>query len=98
MSEKDVSASDIESLDERLALIEDNAWSANSCSTALEFIVGNLLIELDKRGLINGSSFIDQLSSAVDKLEAPGQISAKAMLQQLRLHVGEKGPGGFVPH
>lgn len=88
----------LEELDKRMNFIEDSAWVAGSRSAALEFIVTNLLIELDKRKVIDGLSFIGRLESAVPLLEAPAQLSATHIFERLRDLVGGKAPDGYVLH
>lgn len=96
--EKEMPPLSLEEMNERLNLIEDNAWVAGSRSAALEFIVANLLIELDKRSVIDGPAFIALLETAVPELETPAQMSVTAIFEQLRKCVGGKAPYGYVLH
>lgn len=96
--EKEMPPLSLEEMDERLNLIEDNAWVAGSRSAALELILGNLLIELDKKKVIDGMEFTQRLESLVPLLEASPQISANLILGQLREAFSGKAPGGYVLH
>jgi hypothetical protein len=88
----------LEEMDERLSQIEDSAWVAGSHSAALEFILGNLLIALDKAKVIDGMVFTQRLESIVPLLEASPQISATQILVQLREAFLGKAPDGYVLH
>lgn len=88
----------LEEMDERLNLIEDSAWVAGSRSAALELILGNLLIALDKEKVIDGMAFTQRLEALVPLLEVSPQISANLILEQLRDAFSGKGPGGYVLH
>lgn len=88
----------LEEMNERMGEIEDKAWLAESRSAALKFIVANLLIELDKRSVIDGPAFIALLETAVPQLETPAQMSVTEIFEQLRKYVGEGVPDGHVLH
>lgn len=88
----------LEEMDERLNLIEDNAWTAGSRSAALEMILGNLLIALDKEKVIDGMAFTQRLESLVPLLEASPQISANLIIQQLLDVFSGRAQGGYVLH
>lgn len=88
----------LEEMDERLNLIEDNAWTAGSRSAALEMILGNLLIALDKEKVIDGMAFTQRLESLVPLLEASPQISANLIIQQLLDVFSGRAQGAYVLH
>lgn len=88
----------LEEAKEWLHQVEDTAWVAASTSGALEFILCNLLLELDKAKLIDGMAFIGRLEMGLPKLENTPQIAAKLILEQLRKNLSGKAPGGYVLH
>lgn len=88
----------LEEAKEWLLKVEDTAWCASSTSGALEFILGNLLLELDKAKMIDGMTFIQRLETLVPLLENTPQISANLILEQLRKNLSGKVRSGYVLH
>ena len=91
----------LEEAKEWLHKLEDDAWIAKSQAAALDFILGNLLVELDRSGVMDAKQFVGRLQKLVPLLESSPQISAKVMLDQLQATLadgGSDGSGGYLLH
>lgn len=98
MDEKD-EAGGQSALDERLALIEDNAWVGMSTAKAMEFVLGNLLLELHRSKVLDGPAFISNLRQVLEQpglMPAPQRLGVESILQSLQacLPTDQNSPGG----
>lgn len=98
MDEEDEAGSQ-SALDERLALIEDNAWVGMSTAKAMEFVLGNLLLELHRSKALDGTAFISNLRQVLAQpglMTAPQRLGVESILQSLQacLSTDQSGTGG----
>ena len=79
-------ASELETLEERLELIENLAWEGRATAVACRFLLGNLLLELHKTGVIDVPPFIGRLQQALTSngMDASLCIAAGSMLGTLQ--------------
>ena len=78
--------------------LEEEKWDAFSRSGALEFMLGNLLIELNKKKVIDGRPFIQKLQALLPLQPETVQISAALILERLRLSFSQEDQGGYALH
>lgn len=88
----------LEEAERELSKVADFAWDASARAGAQEFIVGNLLIALDRSGTIDGKEFIRKLQATSPQLGAPPRIAADLMLKNLYASLSSASPGGYVLH
>lgn len=88
----------LEIAEEEIKAISDSAWVAGARAAAVEFVMGNLLIELNKSGVIDVLGVIRRLQDETPRLEAPARIAAEGMLQGFYEAVSDEDQGGYVLH
>ena len=82
-----------------LGYLEDKAWAASVNGVASRFLLGNLVLELGRTGLIDARAFIERLLAAAPQSpDHPEEV--RQFLEELLLHLpapGEGGEGGGHP-
>jgi len=78
--------------------LEDEKWDAFSRAGALEFMLGNLLIELNRKKAIDGMLFIQKLQALLPLQPETVQTSAALILERLHLSFSQENQGGYALH
>jgi len=78
--------------------LEDEKWDAFSRAGALEFMLGNLLIELNKENVIAGLPFIQKLQALLPLQPEAYKTSAEQILGRLRLSLSNDDKDGYALH
>ncbi|ATA53105.1 hypothetical protein CKY39_07645 [Variovorax boronicumulans] len=82
--------------------VEDKAWMANAEVFACRFLLGNLLSELNDRGLMDATAFVSRLQAGLTSppqgLSQQQKFGLEDLLRDLQLHFahpsdGEAGSG-----
>lgn len=80
----------VQDMDEQLGQVEDNAWGAKSRAAGLDFVLGNLLLELQRANVIDVPAFIGRLRQACTVIPAmPDRTGAEAILDRMLVVLGE---------
>jgi hypothetical protein len=83
---------------ELLLRLEDDLWVASSRAASVEFILGSLLLELNREGGLDGMAFTRKLQEQVQDQPMSCQVSAGLMLAQLQAAFSGGGQSGYVLH
>ena len=75
-----------------IGVVEDKAWDAQAEASACRFVLGNLLVELQAKGVINAGAFIAKLRQAAlqDTDNGPARFGICELLDSLHLHFHEQ--------
>jgi len=95
----------LEELSEHILYVEDVAAIAANRAKALEFVIGNLLAELARKGMLDSGGFLDkldrnlgQIESLADRSAAEGLISVLRSFLPGSPPVPPKPPGSSATH
>jgi len=68
----------------RLQVLEDNAWLALSTAGGLRYVLNNLLLELQRKGILDMALFVRHLQAHVAEIPTPSiRLGAEAVLIEL---------------
>ncbi len=84
-----------------LGKVEDDAWLAQASAGGVEFILGNVLLHLAHKGLIDAKPFLSALRAMAPLLEMPARQGAENMLDELLKRLDaprDGGSGGYMLH
>ena len=87
----------LDSLKSWIGVVEDKAWDAQAEASACRFVLGNLLVELQAKGVINAGAFIAKLRQAAlqDTDNGPARFGICELLDSLHLHFHEQPSTGI---
>lgn len=82
----------VDELNERLLVLEDVATLARDMEAATRFVLGNLVLKLDRAGVVDAQEFIKGLRPGLIELETSTRWAAKLLLDDLQIKLLRRVP------
>lgn len=79
--------------EEWIAEVEDTAALARDLSDAALFVMGNVMLTLDRAGLLDAQTFIADTRRRLNVLEPSTRLSAEHLLNDVQLQLARRNAG-----